>query len=107
MHGRVGPVQRALWWQILRLALSGIGPQIRRFARLLRETLYAAWWWLVLACAFMVGALAVLILPDIPSRWCALRCIGRMTLAAMGVPISIIGIERVPSKGVTSVLNFA
>jgi acyl-CoA synthetase (AMP-forming)/AMP-acid ligase II/acyl carrier protein len=72
-RGHIGPVQRALWWQILRLALSGVSPQINRSLRLLRETLYAAWWWAVLAGAFLLGSLAVLILPRIAWRWSALR----------------------------------
>src|SRR5450830_2137341 len=78
--------QRALWWQLLRLALSAIGPQTRLLARLSRETLYAAWWWVTLAGAFLLGSLAVLILPRVAWRWSALRWIGRGALAAMGVP---------------------
>jgi hypothetical protein len=104
-RGNIGPVQHALWWQILRLALSGVGPQINRFLRLLRETLYAAWWWAVLAGAFLLGSLAVLILPRIAWRWSALRLIGRATLAAMGVPVSTIGIDRIPSRGAMLVFN--
>jgi 1-acyl-sn-glycerol-3-phosphate acyltransferase len=104
-RGHIGPVQRALWWQILRLALSGVGPQISRSLRLLRETLYAAWWWAVLSGAFLLGSLAVLILPRIAWRWSALRLIGRTTLAAMGVPVSTIGIDRIPSRRAMLVFN--
>jgi 1-acyl-sn-glycerol-3-phosphate acyltransferase len=93
--GHVGPTRRSLWWQLLRLALSGIGPQIRRSGRLAREMLYAAWWWLVLAGAFLLGSLALLVLPRMTWRWSALRWISRVTLAAMGVPVSITGIERI------------
>jgi hypothetical protein len=32
--GHIGPTQRVLWWQLLRLAASGTGPQLRRFGRL-------------------------------------------------------------------------
>jgi 1-acyl-sn-glycerol-3-phosphate acyltransferase len=104
-RGHIGPVQRALWWQILRLALSGVSPQINRSLRLLRETLYAAWWWAVLAGAFVLGSLAVLILPRIAWRWSALRLIGRATLAAMRVPVSTIGIDRIPSRRAMLVFN--
>jgi len=95
--GHVGPTRRSPWWQLLRLALSGIGPQMRRSGRLAREVLYAAWWWLVLAGAFLLGSLAILVLPRVAWRWSALRWISRGTLAAMGVPVSVIGIERIPS----------
>ncbi|QWG22320.1 AMP-binding protein [Bradyrhizobium sediminis] len=103
--GHVGPMRRSLWWQLLRLALSGIGPQIRRVRLLAREMLYAAWWWLVLASAFLLGSLALLVLPRMTWRWAALRWICRGTLAAMGVPVSIIGIERIPSRGAMFAFN--
>ena len=103
--GHIGPVERALWWQLLRLALSGVAPQIRRFARLLREMLYAVWWWMVLAGAFLLGSIAVLVLPRIEWRWSALRRIGRGTLAAMGVPLSISGIDRIPARDAILVFN--
>ncbi len=103
--GHIGPTRRPLWWQLLRLALSGIGPQIRRLGRLTHEALYAAWWWLVVAVAVLLGSLAVLVLPRLTWRWSAVRLIGRGTLAAMGVPVSIIGIERVPSRQAMLVFN--
>ncbi len=96
--GHVGSARRSLWWQLLRLGLSGIGPQIRRSARMAREAVYAAWWWAVLAGAFLLGSLAVLVLPRLTWRWSAVRWIGRGTLVAMGVPVSIIGIERIPGR---------
>ncbi len=103
--GHVGPVQRALWWQLLSLALSGVGPQIRRLARLWRETLYAAWWWAILSGAFLLGSLGILILPRVSWRWSALRWICRGTLAAMGVPLSATGIDRIPGRGAMLVFN--
>jgi acyl carrier protein len=105
--GHVGPTRRPLCWQLLRLALSGIGPQIRRTGRLTREVLYAAWWWLVLAVAFLFGSLALLVLPRLPWRWSALRAISRGTLAAMGVSVSIIGIERISGRRAMLVFNHA
>ena len=103
--GRIGTQQRALWWQLLRLALSGVGPQIRRFARLTRETLYAAWWWVVLASALLFGSAAVLILPRLAWRRSALRSIARRTLSAMGIKVSTTGIERIPSRGALLAFN--
>jgi 1-acyl-sn-glycerol-3-phosphate acyltransferase len=103
--GQIGPAQRALWWQLLRLAVAGVRPQLRRFGRLLRENLYAAWWWIVLSCAFVVVCLAVLILPTTKSRWAALRWIGRSALAAMGIPFAVRGIEKIPASGAVLVFN--
>ncbi len=103
--GHIGPAQRALWWQLLRLAMTGTGPQLRRFGRLLRENLYAAWWWIVLGGAFFVGCLAVLILPTTKSRWAALRWLGRSALGAMGIPFEVHGIEKIPTQGAVLVFN--
>jgi 1-acyl-sn-glycerol-3-phosphate acyltransferase len=103
--GRVRPVQRALWWQLLRLALSGIAPRIRNLARLSRDILYAAWWWVILAAAFLTGSLAVLICPRLAWRWAALRRIGRATLAAMRIPVSTAGIDRIPARDAMLVFN--
>ena len=103
--GHVGPTRRPLWWQLLRLALSGVGPQIRRLGRLTREVLYAAWWWSVLASGVLLGSLAILVLPRMTWRWSAIRWIGRGALAAMGVPVSTVGIERIPSRSAMLVFN--
>lgn len=103
--GDIGPVHRVLWWQLFRLAFAGIGPQLRRLARLLRETLYAAWWWTVLGSAFGVGCLAVLVLPSPKSRWSALRRIGRSALFAMGVPFKVAGLEKIPATGAVLAFN--
>ena len=103
--GHIGPQQSALRWQLLRLALSGVGPQIRRLARLSGETLYAAWWWTVLAGAFILGSLAVLILPRLAWRWSALRWIGRGALALMGVELSTSGIDQIPGRDAMLVFN--
>lgn len=103
--GQIGRAQRALRWQLLRLMLAGAGPQLRKLVRLLRESLYAAWWWTVLGGAFVVGYLAVLILPNTNSRWAALRQIGRAALRAMGIPLTIRGIEKIPAQGAVLVFN--
>ena len=103
--GRVGPVRRAVWRQLLRLALSGTAPQARRATRLLRDALYAGWWWVVLSAAFVTGSLAVLVLPRVKWRWSVLRRIGRGTLAAMGIPLATTGIEDIPRGGAILVFN--
>jgi len=103
--GHIGPAQRALWRQLLRLALAGVGLQLMRFGRLLRENLYAAWWWIVFGGAFFVGCSAVLILPTTKSRWAALRWLGRSALVAMGIPLEVRGIEKIPAQGAVLVFN--
>ncbi len=105
LSGHIGPAQRVLWWQLFRLALAGTAPQISRFGRLMRETLYAAWWWIVLGCALLAGCVAVLVLPTPKTRWSALRLIGRSALAAMGARLAIEGTQRIPPQGAVLVFN--
>jgi 1-acyl-sn-glycerol-3-phosphate acyltransferase len=103
--GRVGPTQRILWQQIAHLALSSTIPQLRRLARSAGDLLYAVWWWTVLGVAFLIGWLFVMALPTRSSRWSALRLIGRAALAAMGIPLTIRGIEKIPARGAVLAFN--
>ena len=103
--GRIGLVQRALWWQFLRLALAGVGPQFTRFNQLLRASVYAVWWWLVISIAFFLGWVAVMILPRLDWRWAALRRIARAALAATGIPVSVNGLDRIPRSNAMLVFN--
>jgi 1-acyl-sn-glycerol-3-phosphate acyltransferase len=72
---------------------------------LLRENLYAAWWWTVLGGAFLAGCFSVLMLRTTRSRWAAVRRIGRSALAAMGIPLAIRGFEKIPARGAVLVFN--
>jgi 1-acyl-sn-glycerol-3-phosphate acyltransferase len=103
--GRIGTEQRALWWQLLRLALSGFGAQAMRFLRLGGETVYAVWWWLVICAVFLVGWIAVMMLPRRDWRWAALRRVARSALSAVGAPVSAGGLERIPCSNAMLVFN--
>jgi 1-acyl-sn-glycerol-3-phosphate acyltransferase len=72
---------------------------------LLRENLYAAWWWTVLGGAFLAGTCSVLILRTTKSRWAALRWIGRGALAATGIPLITRGFDKMPAHGAVLVFN--
>ncbi|HSL80976.1 MAG TPA: AMP-binding protein, partial [Pseudolabrys sp.] len=102
--GRIGAARRALRWQVLRLALAGTAVQSVRLRRLVGDMVYAMWWWLVVASAFVFGWLAVMFLPRLDWRWATLRRIARAALWAAGIPISITGIERMP--GPSAILAF-
>ncbi len=104
---RIGESPRTVWWQIVRLTLSGAWPRIRQVTRLLVESSYAAWWWVVVGLAAALGSLAILILPRLSWRWAALRGLARGTLAAMGIPCSADGIDRIPPRGAILAFNHA
>jgi 1-acyl-sn-glycerol-3-phosphate acyltransferase len=104
-RGQIVTPQRALWRQILRLTLAGIAPQLVRQSRVLRETLYAAWWWIVIGLGAVVAWPAVMMLPRLDWRWQAIRSIARAALAAMGIPVSVSGLDRIPGGNAMLVFN--
>jgi Acyltransferase len=103
--GRIGMPQRAFWRQILRLWLAGIRPQVVRLVTVGREMLYAGWWWLVVGVAALLAWIAVMVLPRIDQRWRTVRRIARIGLAAMGVPVTVAGLDRLPRGNAVLVFN--
>jgi 1-acyl-sn-glycerol-3-phosphate acyltransferase len=104
-NGRIDAAQRALWRQLLRLALAGVIPQTRRLAHIVADLLYASWWWTIVAFGFLLGWTAVMVLPRLEWRWAAIRAISRAALVALGVPISTRDIDRVPRGNAILVFN--
>ena len=103
--GRVGAPQPALRRQIMRLMLAGIGPRLTRLKTRFGETLYAGWWWFVVALCFVLAWFAVILLPRLSWRWSAVRAIARAGLAAIGVPVATDGLERIPRGNAILVFN--
>ena len=104
-RGRIGAPRRAVWWQIVRLAVTGFRGQFGRFVALLTDALYAAWWWIVVAFGYFLAWMAVMTLPRLNQRWALVRRIARIMLAALRVPISVAGIERIPPGNAMLVFN--
>jgi 1-acyl-sn-glycerol-3-phosphate acyltransferase len=103
----LGVRQRAFWWQLTRLTFAGLGQRISRWRRMAGQFLYATWWWVVIATGFLVGWLAAMILPRLQWRWTAVRAVARTALAALGVPVSVSGIDRLPRSGAVLTFNHA
>ncbi len=99
--------QRAVWWQLARLGLAGLGLRLSRLRRTAGEFLYAAWWWIVMAVAFPLGWFAVMLLPRLSWRWAAVRAIARGALWLIGVKLSVSGIELIPPGGAIAAFNHA
>ena len=90
--------QRALWWQLARLSIAGLGIRVSQLGRIIGELLYAAWWWTVMATFFLLGWLAVMMLPRLTWRWSAVRrCSHRA--GSVRIPVSVTGANRLPSGG--------
>jgi acyl carrier protein len=99
--------RRSLKSQIARLWLGGMGGRLVRLNDAAREYLYAAWWWAIFSIAVAAGAVAVCMLPRLKWRWAVVRTLARAALAAMGIPISVKGVERLPKQGGIVVFNHA
>ena len=105
--GLLQAAQPPLRRQLLRLWLAGVGPQLSRLRRTLSDRLYAAWWWTVMGTCFALGWPAVMLLPRRQWRWKALHWLARATLFAMGVPLTVNGLARIPRDRAIVMLNHA
>ena len=107
-QGLLARKQRAPWLQVLRLLLSGLGPQWRRLRRNLLDHLYAAYvWGLFLLLASLVW-LSVALLPSLEWRWKLIRAVARALLRLSGVKLQMEGLEHLPrDKPVVLVANHA
>ena len=99
--------QRTIWWQLARLSLAGLAVRVSQFWRMTDEHLYAAWWWTVMATGFLLGWFAVLLLPRLAWRWAAIRTLARTALKALGIPVLVSGIDRIPNSGAVLAFNHA
>jgi 1-acyl-sn-glycerol-3-phosphate acyltransferase len=99
--------RRAVWWQIARLSLAGLGLRLARLGRAAGEILYGAWWWTVIGASFVLGWIAVMLLPRSSWRWAALRHIARGAFKLIGVPLTVTGLEHIPRGGAVLAFNHA
>jgi len=104
-QGAIGSDRQAVWLQLSRLAIAGLGSELRRASGRMRSALYAAWWWLVVGLGYAAVWLGVMTLPGLARRWAFVRRTARATLAAMGVPVSATGIDNIPPRDAVLVFN--
>jgi 1-acyl-sn-glycerol-3-phosphate acyltransferase len=55
--------------------------------------------------SFVLAWFAVMLLPRRSWRWTAVRAIARAALAAIGVPVAVIGLDRIPQGNAVLVFN--
>ncbi len=103
-EGRIGEGPRAVWWQLVRLRLSGLRIQWRRAARVLRSIAFAGYAYLMLALTAPVATAALALLPSVAIRWRAARAVARLLLRLVRVPVLIQGSEHVPPANAQCVL---
>jgi 1-acyl-sn-glycerol-3-phosphate acyltransferase len=89
---------QAVWWQIVRLSLAGLGPQVRRGWRVLRGIAYALWTWLLLSAAFATIVGTALVSPG-RRTWNVSQRLARAFFRLAGIPVAVRGLENLPASG--------
>jgi 1-acyl-sn-glycerol-3-phosphate acyltransferase len=103
--GRTDVKPHGVWLQIARLAMSSAGRSVTRFARVIGDTLYAAWWYFVTALGLVAAFIATMILPTLAMRWSALRSIVHTVLALTGIRVNVSGAENLPKGNAVILFN--
>ena len=103
-QGEIGKRRRSLPWQVTRLALASVLPQMRRALHSLATMAYAAYCWLVFVLLAPFTWLAITLLPGHSLRWSAMRSSTRLLAKATATPVRVNGHENLPTDGSACVL---
>jgi len=87
---------RAVWWQVVRLAWSGMLPQLRRGIRVVSDYGYAAYVWALFWLLAILTWLAAVLLPRPAWSWTASRISARLYARLTGTPLVVRGLENLP-----------
>ncbi len=103
-EGRIGTSASAVWLQIARLAVAGIGPQFKRIWRDSRTWLYSIYAW----CVFVPLAILALLLTllPIPARlvWRGVGALIRTLALLTATPLHCDALHEIPASGEAVVL---
>ncbi|HZM35047.1 MAG TPA: AMP-binding protein [Burkholderiales bacterium] len=88
----------AVWWQLARLALTSVRPQMRRFARVARGVAYALWSWLLFGVLFSAILVVAAVFPG-RRAWNFSGACARLFFRALGIPVAVRGLENLPRAG--------
>ncbi len=103
--GTLAQEGHALWWQLVRLALSSVHMRLRRAGHRMVELLYAAYWWGLLIALALCVWLLVLLLPRRSWRQTAIHWVARAFLWLTGSAPEVEAEARPPERGVILISN--
>ncbi len=92
--GRIGQRPRAVWWQVVRLALASLRPRLRSTWRRFADTGYAVYAQIVFWLLAPPVWLLVVLLPGARWRWTVMRRSARLLFRLAGVPLRVEGLEQ-------------
>ena len=87
---------QAVWWQLVRLALAGVLPQLRRGWRVVRGIAFALRCYLVFGILFEVVFAFAALVPGRPAWRMASRC-ARLFFRLSGIPLVARGLDNLPA----------
>jgi acyl carrier protein len=98
-RGRLGRPRRAVWWQLTRLALMGLGPALRRWLYAAGGLAYSVYAWALFRLLAAVAAASLLTLPVLSWRWAVIRRTARLLATTTATPFTVEGVQNVPRDG--------
>ena len=95
-QGDLGKGPRAVWWQLTRLTLASVLPQLRRARQSTGDVLHAAYVWALCGAVLPVAWGIVALLPR--RTWCqaVARATVRLLLRLSGTPLVVQGLAHLP-----------
>jgi acyl carrier protein len=102
--GDIGKTRRSVPWQVARLTLAGIKPQIQRTLRSFTAASYAAYCWCVYGMLAPVVWLSATLLPGFALRWKISSACSRLLATLTATPVTVSGLENLPAVGKPFVL---
>jgi len=102
--GDIGRRQRSVPWQVARVALAGVLPQLRRSLRYMRAALYAGYCWSLYVLLSPLVWFGVTLLPRITQRWAVMRACVAVLAKATATPVRVNGLQHLPAPGQPCVL---
>jgi 1-acyl-sn-glycerol-3-phosphate acyltransferase len=103
-RGGRSALEHAVWWQLLRLGLSAVLPQMRRSLSGIGELLYGLYVWLCFGVLAPITWLAAALTRDPRSAWRVSRAGARALLKLTGTRLIVRGIENLPPRQTACVL---
>ncbi|MFY9922775.1 MAG: 1-acyl-sn-glycerol-3-phosphate acyltransferase, partial [Mycobacterium sp.] len=103
--GRIGARPQALWWELARIRLRGVGPSLRRARNTAATVAFAAYAWMLFAVLALAVIAVLPLLPRVEWRWQtatrALQLLAHLT----GTAIRVHGRDRLPAGPAIAVAN--
>jgi acyl carrier protein len=98
-RGQLGGNRQFVWWQLLRLAVTGLPARVRAAGTKAVAAAYGTYTSALCVLVAPVVWVLVAVVPGARRRWRIVRAAGRLLLFLSGIRVSIEGAEHLPPSG--------